>query len=68
MKMKKSEEIARARKRRAKLLAEFNRLNKVKPLGAKSRMAEKHGLTRARIGKLLEQAEKENADGLCNGG
>jgi hypothetical protein len=46
---------AEAKKRRAKLLAEFNR----KDLTV-TKFAERHGVTRARMSQLLLQARAEN--------
>jgi DNA-binding transcriptional regulator LsrR (DeoR family) len=55
--MEKFEEIKRAKKRRAKLLAEFTRLG-----WTQTKFAAKHKLTRSRIGQMLKQAKEEAKD------
>jgi len=49
--MEKAIEIEKAKKRRAKLLDEFNRSG-----WTKSKLARKHGMTPARMGQLLKKA------------
>lgn len=44
------------RKRRAKLLAEFNRTG-----WTLVKLADKHGVTRARMGQLIAQAKKDTS-------
>lgn len=56
MEMKKI--VADAQKRRAKLLAEFERRE-----WTTQKMADKHGMTRARMQQLLKKA-KEERDGI----
>lgn len=53
--MEKAVEIAQAKKRRAKLLAEFNRLK-----WTKRKFAFKHKISPERMGKLLNKAAIEN--------
>ena len=54
--MEKAKEIERAKKRRAKLLAEFNRLK-----WTQTKFAKKHNISIARMWQLLKQAKKEAA-------
>jgi hypothetical protein len=61
MGIKKSVEIASAKKRRAKLLKEFRRLQQTKAGCSKQRLADIHGVSRARICQLLKMAELEEA-------
>lgn len=56
MEMKKI--VSDARKRRAKLLAEYERTG-----WTVQKLADKHGMTRARMGQLLKKA-KEERDGI----
>ena len=57
MGIEKSVEIAAAKKRRAKLLKAFNRLQGTKAGMTISKFADKHGVTRQRMGQLLQMAE-----------
>lgn len=54
--MEKSVEITKAKKRRAKLLEEYRRLG-----WTKSKLAAKHGMSSARMGQLLKQAENDTS-------
>lgn len=51
--------IAAARKRRAKILAEYNRRGGINKVGLAARMAEKYAVSPARMSQLLIQARKD---------
>lgn len=59
MGIKKSVEIAAAKKRRANLLKEYRRMKQTKAGCSKQKLADKHGVSRARICQLLKMAESE---------
>ena len=53
-------EIAKAKKRRAKLLSEFNRLNRLNPLGYTNvKFALKNNVSASRMWKLLKMARED---------
>jgi hypothetical protein len=61
MGIEKSVEIAAAKKRRAKLLKDFKRLQGTKAGMTISKFADKHCVTRQRMGQLLNMAEADIA-------
>jgi hypothetical protein len=61
MGIEKSVEIAAAKKRRAKLLKEFNRMKNTKAVMTISKFSNKHCVTRQRMGQLLKMAKADIA-------